>query len=374
MDDNKLLTLPNGERIRLASHVKLLFEVADLQYASPATISRCGLLLPHSCRPSHRCCVALHDTCPGHMLDCADCLFDTPTRLRCGMVFVDSRNLGWRPYLWRWLTGRTTPGESDALRPLFEKYAAPGIAWVLEGDNGEELVKCPVQSVPLTALNLLTQLCSLLDTTLAEAAHACSGGAAGSGGGSAGGGGAGAEPTAKLLEPQVCVRLGALLGMLCSWGGADWLCWAVIFYMCIMFTCPHTCRYLKAFLSSAVCGPSVPASCSAKTCVNGSGSTRCCAAGLPLVQRMVTCEPRQGGRGLSWCHVCGGRAACKPIIATAQKAAFLTDPPPCSCAAHGLYPSVPCGQLPANSLYEYSFDTTAGCWRSWRSQARGLVL
>jgi dynein heavy chain len=40
MDDNKLLTLPNGERIRLAPHVKLLFEVADLQYASPATISR----------------------------------------------------------------------------------------------------------------------------------------------------------------------------------------------------------------------------------------------------------------------------------------------------------------------------------------------
>jgi len=27
MDDNKLLTLPNGERIRLENHVKLLFEV-----------------------------------------------------------------------------------------------------------------------------------------------------------------------------------------------------------------------------------------------------------------------------------------------------------------------------------------------------------
>lgn len=44
MDDNKLLTLPNGERIRLQPHVKLLFEVADLQYASPATISRCACL------------------------------------------------------------------------------------------------------------------------------------------------------------------------------------------------------------------------------------------------------------------------------------------------------------------------------------------
>jgi dynein heavy chain, axonemal len=40
MDDNKLLTLPNGERIRLQNHCKLLFEVFDLQFASPATISR----------------------------------------------------------------------------------------------------------------------------------------------------------------------------------------------------------------------------------------------------------------------------------------------------------------------------------------------
>jgi dynein heavy chain len=31
MDDNKLLTLPNGERIRLQNHCKLLFEVYDLQ-------------------------------------------------------------------------------------------------------------------------------------------------------------------------------------------------------------------------------------------------------------------------------------------------------------------------------------------------------
>ena len=64
MDDNRLLTLPNGERIRLQSHVKLLFEVADLQYASPATISRCG------------------------------------------MVYVDERNLGYQPYLQTWLAKR----------------------------------------------------------------------------------------------------------------------------------------------------------------------------------------------------------------------------------------------------------------------------
>jgi dynein heavy chain len=44
MDDNKLLTLINGDRIRLERFCKMLFEVADLQYASPATISRCGMV------------------------------------------------------------------------------------------------------------------------------------------------------------------------------------------------------------------------------------------------------------------------------------------------------------------------------------------
>ena len=44
MDDNRILTLPNGDRIRLQSFTKMLFEVFDLQYASPATISRCGMV------------------------------------------------------------------------------------------------------------------------------------------------------------------------------------------------------------------------------------------------------------------------------------------------------------------------------------------
>ena len=43
MDDNRLLTLIN-DRIRLEKFCSLLFEVHDLQYASPATISRCGMV------------------------------------------------------------------------------------------------------------------------------------------------------------------------------------------------------------------------------------------------------------------------------------------------------------------------------------------
>jgi dynein heavy chain len=44
MDDNRLLTLPNGERIRLQPHCAMICETFDLQYASPATISRCGMI------------------------------------------------------------------------------------------------------------------------------------------------------------------------------------------------------------------------------------------------------------------------------------------------------------------------------------------
>ncbi|QDZ22651.1 heavy chain of dynein [Chloropicon primus] len=44
LDDNRLLTMPNGERIEFAHNVNFLFECADLQFASPATISRCGVI------------------------------------------------------------------------------------------------------------------------------------------------------------------------------------------------------------------------------------------------------------------------------------------------------------------------------------------
>jgi hypothetical protein len=121
MDDNKLLTLPNGERIRVQNHCKLLFEVFDLQFASPATISRCG------------------------------------------MVYVDSRNLGYKPYIWTWLNSRKDEEEKELLKSLFEKYAAPCVSWVLEGIDGAQLVQRPCQSIPITNLNMMHQLTTLLD-------------------------------------------------------------------------------------------------------------------------------------------------------------------------------------------------------------------
>ncbi|KAL8700215.1 MAG: hypothetical protein Q9224_001067, partial [Gallowayella concinna] len=44
LDDNKLLTLPNGERLNLPPNVRILFEVETLRYATLATVSRCGMV------------------------------------------------------------------------------------------------------------------------------------------------------------------------------------------------------------------------------------------------------------------------------------------------------------------------------------------
>ncbi|KAL6598153.1 dynein heavy chain and region D6 of dynein motor-domain-containing protein [Neocallimastix sp. 'constans'] len=44
LDDNHLLTIPNGERIQFTSNVNFIFETHDLTYASPATVSRMGMI------------------------------------------------------------------------------------------------------------------------------------------------------------------------------------------------------------------------------------------------------------------------------------------------------------------------------------------
>jgi len=44
LDDNRLLTMPNGERIAFGDNVNFLFETHDLSFASPATVSRMGMV------------------------------------------------------------------------------------------------------------------------------------------------------------------------------------------------------------------------------------------------------------------------------------------------------------------------------------------
>jgi dynein heavy chain len=59
LDDNKMLCLANGERIKLPPTVHMVFEVRDLAVASPATVSRCGMVYME---PLHVGVSALLDT------------------------------------------------------------------------------------------------------------------------------------------------------------------------------------------------------------------------------------------------------------------------------------------------------------------------
>ncbi|KAH8358423.1 hypothetical protein KR093_000053 [Drosophila rubida] len=123
MDDNKLLTLANGERIRLENYCALLFEVGNLYYASPATVSRAG------------------------------------------MVYVDPKNLRYAPYWQRWLLTRPEP-QRELLNDFFEKIITNAIAFILEGLDGTTQGN-PLKMVILqTDLNMVTQFCNLYDAML----------------------------------------------------------------------------------------------------------------------------------------------------------------------------------------------------------------
>lgn len=44
LDDNRILTLPNGEQIPLLANTRILFETDCLENANPSTVSRCGMV------------------------------------------------------------------------------------------------------------------------------------------------------------------------------------------------------------------------------------------------------------------------------------------------------------------------------------------
>ena len=45
MDDNKILTLANNERIPLKPHMRCLYEIRDLRFASPRVLVSCTSLM-----------------------------------------------------------------------------------------------------------------------------------------------------------------------------------------------------------------------------------------------------------------------------------------------------------------------------------------
>ena len=134
MDDNKLLTLANGERMRLQPHVALLFEVSDLQYASPATVSRCG------------------------------------------MVFVDPKNLRYQPFWDKWTKSRSNKVEQEEFSRLFTKYVPPLLELILEGMMSGRQVPKLKTIVPISDLRLVTQLSILLNALIPDSTESASAG------------------------------------------------------------------------------------------------------------------------------------------------------------------------------------------------------
>ncbi|KAM0726763.1 Dynein axonemal heavy chain 10 [Formica fusca] len=123
MDDNKLLTLANQERIKMQDHCSLLFEVGDLQYASPATVSRAG------------------------------------------MVYVDPKNLGYQPYMDKWIQAKSKT-DQDFFRGMCEKYVHGSLKLIIQGMLGLQAVEPLRMIIPQTDLNMVIQLCYMFDGLL----------------------------------------------------------------------------------------------------------------------------------------------------------------------------------------------------------------
>ncbi|XP_030080192.1 dynein beta chain, ciliary [Drosophila hydei] len=115
MDDNKVLTLASNERIALTKEMRLLFEIASLRTATPATVSRAGIL------------------------------------------YINPQDLGWTPFIQSWLGTRTNASEVATLNVLFDKYVPPLL----------ELFRGRLKSItPISDIARLQMTCFLLDSTL----------------------------------------------------------------------------------------------------------------------------------------------------------------------------------------------------------------
>ena len=80
MDDNKVLTLVSNERVPLSPSMRMVFEINSLKNATPATVSRAGIL------------------------------------------YINEVDIGWRPLMETWVQHRKSAAERNYLPSLFERY------------------------------------------------------------------------------------------------------------------------------------------------------------------------------------------------------------------------------------------------------------
>ncbi|XP_041975803.1 dynein beta chain, ciliary [Aricia agestis] len=115
MDDNKILTLASNERIALTPSMRLMFEISNLRTATPATVSRAGIL------------------------------------------YINPQDLGWNPYVTSWIETRKVPAEKSNLVILFDKYIPPCL----------ETVRNRFKKItPIAEMAHIQMLCHLLDCLL----------------------------------------------------------------------------------------------------------------------------------------------------------------------------------------------------------------
>ncbi len=139
MDDNKILTLASNERIALTPHMRLLFEISHLKCATPASVSRAGI------------------------------------------VHLNVQDLGWTPYITSWIESRTE-NSGNPTNQIFEDLDLPaGAIYQGEGQHLSILMDKYIPTclevmrtrfktiVPIPEICHIQMLCRLLDCLLTPA-------------------------------------------------------------------------------------------------------------------------------------------------------------------------------------------------------------
>lgn len=115
MDDNKVLTLASNERIPMSPSMRLVFEIGDLKTATPATVSRAGIL------------------------------------------FLNYADVGWNPYVQSWIDRREIQSEKANLQILFDKYVPACL----------DTLRIRFKKItPITDISMVQMVCYFLEVLL----------------------------------------------------------------------------------------------------------------------------------------------------------------------------------------------------------------